>query len=125
MKLIITILIAIELVALIYTFKHLIDATLNKINEILNRCVHDKELTNNIASYMYFAKDLGPSTAAFSIVTLIVDMFEQRLTGSTVAILTIILFIGILLKQKSRFVINIFYRSIEKRKELWERTQEL
>jgi hypothetical protein len=89
-------------------------------------CVDNKSRENNVASILYFFKDLGPNTASFSVVTLIVDMGkDDGLQTLTVWILTIVFFVGIMLKEKSRKYINIFYRMLEQKRSLrWEQSLE-
>ncbi len=89
-------------------------------------CVDNKSKENNVASMLYFFKDLGPNTASFSVVTLIVDMGkDDGLQTSTVWMLTIVFFVGIILKEKSRKYINIFYRMLEQKRSLrWEQSLE-
>ncbi|WP_152184439.1 hypothetical protein [Sulfurimonas indica] len=92
----------------------------------VDSCVDNAERERNVASILYFFKDLGPNTASFSIVTLIVDMgSDDGFQTATVWILTIVFFVGIILKEKSRRYINIFYETLkEKRSQQWERSSE-
>lgn len=89
-------------------------------------CVNDVARERNVASILYFFKDLGPNTASFSIVTLIVDMGnDDGFQIATVWILAIVFFVGIIPKEKSRRYINIFYETLkEKRSQQWERSLE-
>jgi len=92
----------------------------------IDSCIDNRSKENNVASILYFFKDLGPNTASFSIVTLIVDMGnDDGFQTSTVWILTIVFFVGIILKEKSRRYINIFYETLkEKRSQRWEQSLE-
>ena len=92
----------------------------------IESCIDNKLRENRVASILYFFKDLGPNTASFSIVTLIVDMGkDDGLKASTVWVLTIVFFVGIILKEKSRKYINIFYKILEAKRSLrWEQLSE-
>jgi len=92
----------------------------------IESCINNDTRERNVASILYFFKDLGPNTASFSIVTLIVDMGnDDGLQTETVWILTIVFFVGIILKEKSRRYINIFYETLkEKRNQQWEQSLE-
>lgn len=97
------------------------------IDRRLESCVDNKEKENNTASILYFLKDLGPNTASFSIVTLIVEYGKNDNEENTPAIwiLTIVFFVGIMLKEKSRKYTNLFYKRLEeKRKTRWEQSSE-
>jgi len=96
------------------------------IDKTVKKCVDNKTKENRVASYLYFFKDLGPNTASFSIVTLIVDLGkDDGLQTSTVWILTIVFFVGIMLKEKSRDFISLFYKELEKQRNLkWEQSLE-
>jgi len=111
----------------IFPFIFMIKKVLGLIAErIVDSCVDNKPRENTVASVLYFFKDLGPNTASFSIVTLIVDMGkDDGLQSSTVGVLTIVFFVGILLKEKSRKFINIFYETLKiKRSIRWEQSLE-
>ena len=97
------------------------------IDKTIESCVDNKSRENNVASLLYFLKDLGPNTASFSIVTLIVDYGKENNEdhAPTVWILTIVFFVGIMLKEKSRKYINLFYKRLEdKRSSRWEQSSE-
>ena len=97
------------------------------IDRRIESCVDSKEKENNTASILYFLKDLGPNTASFSIVTLIVEYGKNNNEDNTPAIwiLTIVFFVGIILKEKSRKYTNLFYKRLEdKRRSRWEQSSE-
>ena len=97
------------------------------IDKRIESCVDNKEKENNTASILYFLKDLGPNTASFSIVTLIVEYGKNNNEDNTPAIwiLTIVFFVGIMLKEKSRKYTNLFYKRLEdKRRSRWEQSSE-
>jgi len=97
------------------------------IDKRIESCVNNKIKENNTASILYFLKDLGPNTASFSIVTLIVEYGKNNNEDNTPAIwiLTIVFFVGIMLKEKSRKYINLFYKRLEdKRRSRWEQSSE-
>ena len=96
------------------------------IDRTIKKCVHNKTMENKVASKLYFFKDLGPNTASFSVVTLIVDIGkDDELKPSTVFMLTIIFFVGIMLKEKSRKYTNLFYKRLEElRSSKWEQSSE-
>jgi len=115
--------IAIEIFPVLMMLREIIVLVAHKT---VDTCVQNKQKENRVASILYFFKDLGPNTASFSIVTLIVDMpKEDGLKPTTVVILTIIFFVGIMLKEKSREYIHIFYKMLEiKRSSKWEQSSE-
>jgi len=115
--------IAIEIFPVLMMLREIIVLVAHKT---VDACVQNKQKENRVASILYFFKDLGPNTASFSIVTLIVDMpKEDGLKPTTVVILTIIFFVGIMLKEKSREYIHIFYKMLEiKRSSKWEQSSE-
>lgn len=97
------------------------------IDKRIESCVDNKEKENNTASILYFLKDLGPNTASFSIVTLIVEYGKNNNEDNTptIWILTIVFFVGIMLKEKSRKYTNLFYKRLEdKRRSRWEQSSE-
>lgn len=93
--------------------------------KVIKRCVYDKEYENSVASYLYFFRDLGPNTASFSVVTLIVDVGRDVLTYATAAILTVVFIVGIILKEKSRVFTKHFYQSIAEERKKWEQSSEV
>jgi hypothetical protein len=111
--------IIVESIPIFYMVKAVSEILFKKIvqkyNRVLDRCIADPEYKNDIASYLYFFKDLGPSTSAFTIVTLITDAGYNKLTVVTIVILTIVFIVGIIIKAKSRRLIKKFYKEIAKR----------
>ena len=114
--------VVLEIVPVLYMLKAIVGIAYSKIssfyNGVMDRCAIDINYRNDVVSYIYFFKDLGPNTAAFSVVTLIAQY--SSLNTQTVTLLTIIFIVGIMFKQKSRKFTNWFYSEIKKRGAIWE-----
>ena len=98
MKIAIAIFLLIELVAVIYSLKGLLnyvyEKTKMKYDFILQRCADDVEYRNKIASYIFFFQDMGPNISSFSIISIFISDREN------ITALIIIFFIGIMMKEK-------------------------
>lgn len=114
MNIILYVLIVIETIALTHMIiefaKVLQKAIRKKINRVMNRCVHDKDYRNDIASCLFFFQDMGPNISSFSIIALLISSEENNCA------LLIVFFVGIMVKRISRRMKNSFYADIEKRK---------
>ena len=113
MKIVLVAFFIIEAISIFYMFYSLFMLIMNKLrkkyNKILDRCVADIEYRNKIASYIFFFQDMGPNISSFSVISIFITDREN------ITALLIIFFIGIIMKEKSRKLKNLFYREIEKR----------
>lgn len=80
-----------------------------KMDKMLNRCAIDKDYQNDIASYIYFFTDMGPNISSFSVIAVFITSNENWI------VLTIVFYVGIMMKQKSRIIKKWFYTEIQKR----------
>lgn len=110
---IISIIVLIELFPIYFTFNAILEiilkAFVKKTNKVLDRCVVDKNYQNNVASIIFFFADMGPNISSFSVIAIFITTTENIL------ILTIVFFVGIIVKEGSRFIKNKFYSEIAKR----------
>ncbi len=113
MRLAFVIFAAIEFVAVIYAIvgigKYLFNKMVSKYNKILDRCAVDLAYRNKIASCIFFFQDMGPNISSFSVISLFITDKEN------VSALIIIFFVGIIIKEESRKIKNLFYDEIDKR----------
>ena len=113
MKTVIIFFAIIEFIAIIYTlfgiYEYIVQKLQNKYDEILKRCADDVKFRNKLASYIFFFQDMGPSISSFSIISLFTT---ER---NNITALLVIFFVGIIMKEKSRKLKNLFYEEIDKR----------
>jgi hypothetical protein len=94
---------------LIVVFDIFSRAIKNKWDKVLTRSAHDVRYKNRIASMIFFFADMGPNVSSFSIIALFITSNENSF------VLTVIFFVGIMIKEMSREFKHIFYSEIEKR----------
>lgn len=103
----------IEMFPIFFMFLWLLDAvvrkTKKKVNKILERSAKDKAYQNNVASVIFFFADMGPNISSFSVIAIFIT------TGENIVILTVVFFLGIIVKEGSRKLKNKFYSEINKR----------
>jgi len=80
-----------------------------QMDKVLERCSYDKKYQNNVASIIFFFADMGPNVSSFSIIAIFITSSEN------VFVLTIIFFVGIIIKEGSRYIKNQFYSEIARR----------
>lgn len=80
------------------------------IDKVLWRCVDDIEYRNRIASILFFFADMGPNISSFSVIAIFITTEEHLST------LTVIFFLGIIMKEAFRIGKNKFYKAIEDRR---------
>ena len=119
---VLVVLILLEIFPLIFMGKALLcmlfDLLLVRMDYTLNKAAKDKDYQNDVASIIFFFSDMGPSISSFSIIAIFITNNENWF------VLTIIFFVGIIIKQRSRTIKKWYYSEIDKRKLLWEQQQE-
>lgn len=119
---VLVVLILLEIFPLIFMGKALLYMLFNlllvKMNYTLNKAAKDKDYQNDVASIIFFFSDMGPSISSFSIIAIFITNNENWF------VLTIIFFVGIIIKQRSRTIKKWYYSEIEERKLSWKQQQE-
>jgi hypothetical protein len=113
MKIVLWLFCFIEIIAISYSIYGFFDFILNKSKKkyeiILDKCANDVQYRNKVASYIFFFQDMGPNISSFSIISIFITDRENT------AVLLVIFFIGIIIKEESRKLKNLFYDEIAKR----------
>lgn len=84
---------------------------IDKLTEkVLQKAAKSKKLENDIASKLYFLKDMAPSVSSVSIIALFV------VTDASKIKLIALFFFGYMMKMVARRLINAFYAALDERR---------
>ena len=115
MKIFLLVFTFVEIIAISYSIYgfciFILDKSKRKYDTILNKCAEDINYRNKIASYIFFFQDMGPNISSFSIISIFITDRDN------ITALLVIFFVGIIMKEKSRKLKNLFYDEINKREQ--------